>query len=78
MLGWPLLCPLLVRPLLVEIKFRPGAQGPCTIAWWRRALLTASLEPGVARVSPAGDWHASVVRWDVPSCLLTANPLLMG
>ena len=23
---------------------------------------------GVARVSPAGDWHASVVRWDVPSC----------
>ena len=25
-------------------------------------------EVGVARVSPAGDWHASVVRWDVPSC----------
>ena len=22
----------------------------------------------VARVSPAGDWHASVVRWGVPSC----------
>ena len=26
--GWPLPCLGLARPLLVEIKFRPGAKGP--------------------------------------------------
>ena len=43
-------------------------QGPCTITWWREAMLMASLVAGVALVSPVGDWHASVARWDAPSC----------
>ena len=43
-------------------------QGPCTITWWREATLMASLGAGVALVSPVGDWHASVARWDAPSC----------
>ena len=65
--GWPLLCPWLVRPLPVEVKFRPGAQGPARSRGGGE-LADCLTGAGVARVSPAGDWHASVVRWDVPSC----------
>ena len=36
-----------------------------------------SFSPGVALVSPVGDWHASMARGGA-FMLLTANPLLIG
>ena len=63
--GRTLTCPGLVRPLLVEIKFRPGAKGPALSLGGEMLRL---LGAGVALVSPVGDWHASMARGDAPSC----------